>query len=121
LKLLLVKVNGHEVFEIGLDYEYFLPGWQHHLSFGVASEIEFLQNDEFYLGPLVSLYYFHTKVFYTTGIQTNFSGKAYWKNRLGFGYEFFLEEHFIVVPTIAVDRAEGEFHRAFSLGFAWEF
>lgn len=116
-----VKVGEHEIFEVGVDYEYFVPGWEHHLSFGVASEIEFLQKDEYYLGPLVSLYYFHTKAFYTSGIQTDFSGKSYWKNRVGLGYEFFVKEHVIIVPTIAVDRAEGEYHRAFNIGFAWEF
>lgn len=116
-----VRVKGHEVFEAGIDYEVFTPGFDHHLSFGVASEIEFLTHDEFYLGPMVSLYFFHTKLFYTSGVQTDFKNKTFWKNRLGLGYEYLAAEHLIFVPTIAVDRSEGEFHRAINLGIALEF
>ncbi len=116
-----IKIKEREVFEAGFDYEYFFPNADHHFSLGVASEIEFLSEDEYYLGPLFSLYYFHYKLFVTSGLQTNFSGKTFWKNRLGLGYEIFVTDSFILIPGISVDRSEGEYHRALTVGAAIEF
>jgi hypothetical protein len=111
------------VSEVGLDYEYFIPAMDHHLSIGLATEVEFLQDGTQYLiAPLVSLYYYHTKVFLASGLLTDFSHHNRWKTRVGVGYEFFLDAHdFIIVPTVAWDIVAEEQYPAIVIGIAREF
>lgn len=115
--------ESESVSEIGLDYEYFIPTMDHHLSIGLASEIEFLHSgSEYLIAPLVSFYYYHTKLFLASGLLTDFSSKNRWKTRFGVGYEFFLDGHnLIMVPTVAWDMIEGEQYPAIVLGVAREF
>lgn len=113
-----------KIYEIGLDYEYFLPSMDHHLSIGIASEIEFMQEGhEYFIAPLLSIYYYHTKLFLSSGLLTDFSLRNHWKTRVGVGYEFFLDGHkLIMVPTVAWDMVEGESqYPAIVLGIAREF
>ena len=115
--------ENESVPEIGLDYEYFLPTMDHHLSLGIATEVEFLHSGPEYLfAPLLSLYYYHAKLFMASGLLTDFSSKNRWKTRFGIGYEFFLDDHnFIIVPTVAWDIVEGEQYPAVVFGLAHEF
>lgn len=115
--------DDEAVYEVGLDYEYFIPSMDHHLSIGIASEVEFLNDGPEYLfAPLFSLYYYHMKVFISSGFITDFSNKSRWKSRFGFGYEFFIDKHdYIVVPTLAWDVIESEQYPVVVIGVAREF
>ena len=82
----LVLEEHEDVFELGIDFEHFISGTNHHFSNGLASEIEFKDHgSEYFFGPLISGYYHHFKLFLTTGVLTDFEGQNKWKNRIGFG------------------------------------
>lgn len=109
-----------EVFELGLDVEFFPTKFAHHLSLGLSAEVEFEENNEFYLGPLLSYYQNHYKVFTSAGLQGH---DHHWrlKTRLGVGKEFYLTEDLIFVPGAFVDFIDDETHYALNFGFAKEF
>ena len=116
-----IEIEKQQFLEVSIEYEYFIPSSNHHFSIGLSSEIEFKNRDEYFLGPMVSLYFFHMKLLYTSGLQTSFDGNNYWKNRIGLGYEYYIKEHIIIVPTIAADFIEGKTHRSLGIGLAKEF
>lgn len=109
-----------QFYELGLDYEYFPRKFDHHLSFGIATELEFEEENEFFVGPLVSIYYHLVKYFLTTGLQGH---DSYWrlKTRMGIGYEFYIKQNLILVPNLTADYIDQEIHPGISLGLAHEF
>jgi|GEM_PF-2608160 len=114
--------DSEDNLEVGIDFEKFVNGSRHHFSIGLATEIDFRELDEaYFLGPLLSAYYFHFKLFLTTGILTNFEEYNEWKTRMGLGYEIVWLEEWIIVPTLSIDSVENRLNLAASLGLAWEF
>ena len=110
------------VFEVGVDFERFIEGSNHHFSYGFAAEFEQTKYlSEYFVGPMISAYYFHFKIFLASGILTDFDGMNLWKSRLGIGYEFAWSSHWLVVPTVALDYVDSEFNPAIVLGLACEF
>jgi hypothetical protein len=108
----------HEQFlEIGLDFEYFPDQFSHRLSFGLASEIEFEKENEFYAGPLVSIYLSHVKVFLTSGLQGH---NSFWrlKTRGGIGYDFHLPNEYLIIPNLTLDFIDHEMHPGVNIGLA---
>jgi len=110
-------------FELGFDFETFIPGTDHHISLGLSSEIEFSDHERrrYFFGPLLSYYYRHFKIFLSSGMQTDFDEYEKWKSRIGLGYEVVWLKHWLVVPTIAMDHVEGKLYPAYSIGLACEF
>ena len=114
--------ESEDVFELGFDFESFIKETHHHFSIGVATEIEFKEEEtEYFLGPLLSAYFYHFKFFITSGILTNFQEEHEWKSRLGLGYEIVHLKDWILVPTFTLDYVDQEFDLGVSLGFAYEF
>lgn len=103
--------------EMGFDLEYFPSKEGTHFSFGVATEVEFEKENEFYAGPLLSLYLSHFKLFLTSGLQGH---ESYWrsKTRIGLGYDIILPEEYILIPNVTFDFIDRELHPGFSLGLA---
>lgn len=106
--------------ELGLDLEYFPERFSHQFSFGLASEIEFEKEKEFYSGPLLSLYLSQLKVFLTSGLQGH---DSYWrlKSRIGTGYDFHLPNEYLIIPNFTVDFIDHEVHPGVSVGVAKKF
>jgi hypothetical protein len=106
-----------QFFEAGFDLEYFLPGFHHRVSVGLASEIEFEDENEFYAGPLVSFYFHEFKAYLTSGLQGH---DSYWrvKSRLGAGYEIRLSNDYLLIPNATFDFIDQEIHPGVSLGVA---
>lgn len=115
-----IWTEDDQFLELGLDLEYFPSHFNHKISFGLASEIEFEKKNEFYTGPLLSIYLNQLKVFMTSGLQGH---NSYWrvKSRLGVGYDFHLPEDYILIPNFTVDFIDSEVHQGLSLGIAKEF
>ena len=110
------------VFELGFDFERFISGTHHHFSIGLATELVSTDSaNEYYLGPMLSAYYFHFKAFLTSGVLTDLNGHDEWKSRFGLGYEVIWTTHWIFVPTVAVDFHRSEFFPGVVLGLACEF
>ena len=114
------------MFELGIDFEKFVENTNHHLAIGLASEIVFEREGrferEYYLGPSISTYYHHFKLYFTTGILTDLRGENEWKSRVGVGHEFFFSKrNWLLVPSVALDFLDGKVNPALSLGFAREF
>lgn len=115
------KVKDHSYFELAFDYEYFIPGYNHHLSIGVATDLTFKSDILTYLGPLISYYSHHVKYFLTAG-PANQAGHNKFKYKGGIGYEFFPEwTEFIIIPTMAYAKIGSEEAYTLSLGCAHEF
>lgn len=112
--------EDEEIFEAGFDLEYFLPGYHHHLSIGFTTEIEFEDEDRFFFAPLISYYYHHFKFFLASGISTRFH-ESEWKNKLGIGYEYFVDKDWILIPSIAYDRVNEENGISVAIGIGHEF
>lgn len=106
--------------EMGLDLEYFPERYSHFFSFGLASEIEFEKDKEFYTGPLVSYYHSQKKIYITAGLQGH---DSYWrlKSRVGAGYDFHLSHAYMIIPNITVDFIDSETHPGLSVGVARKF
>lgn len=109
-----------KVLEFGFDFEYFVPGYHHHLSIGLATEVEFRSEDEFFFAPLISYYYHHFKFFLASGILTKFH-ESEWKTKFGIGHEFFLAPEWILIPSIAYDRINEENGFSIAVGIGHEF
>lgn len=106
--------------EMGLDLEYFPEQFSHRFSLGLATEIEFEKEKEFYAGPLLSVYLSQVKVFMTSGLQGHGS---YWrlKSRLGTGYDFHLPNEYLLIPNLTFDFIDDEIHPGVSVGVAKTF
>jgi hypothetical protein len=114
--------DSEDIFEIGIDFEKFLEGTNHHFSIGIATEVDFKNHkNDYYFGPLFSFYYIHTKTFFSTGVLTDFEGNNEWKSRLGLGYELVLANHLLVIPYIAIDYVNDEINPTAGIGIAYEF
>jgi len=114
--------DEEDVFEFGIDLERFIDGTHHHFSYGLATEAEFKdESTEYFFGPLISAYYFHFKVFITSGILTDFDGEDFWRTRVGAGYEFVWKRGWIIIPTFAFDYIDDEINPAIVFGLAHEF
>lgn len=106
--------------ELGFDYEYFVSGTEHHLSVGAATDVSFGESHtEFYLGPLVSGYYHHFKLFWTSGVSTANFVEAHERHRTGLGYEIF--DSVIYVPSLAYEKNGDKEGVVVMLGVAQEF
>lgn len=115
-----VWTPNEKFLEVGLDLEYFPERFSHRFSLGLASEIEFEKEKEFYTGFLLSLYLSQVKVFMTSGLQGH---ESYWraKTRLGAGYDFHLSNKYLLIPNFTVDFIDREVHPGVSLGLARNF
>lgn len=115
-----VWTPSEQFVETGLDLEYFPERFSHRLSLGLASEIEFEKEKEFYTGPLVSLYLSEVKIFMTAGLQGH---NSYWrlKSRTGIGYDFHLPNEYLIIPNLTFDFIDREIHPGASIGLAKKF
>lgn len=111
---------AEQFLEMGLDFEYFPEIFSDRLSLGLASEIEFEKEREFYAGPLLSLYLSQLKIFVTSGIQGH---DSYWrlKSRLGTGYDLHLSNEYMLIPNVTLDFIDREVHPGVSIGVAKKF
>lgn len=109
-----------QFYEMGLDLEYFPERFSNSFSFGLATEIEFEKEKEFYAGPLFSIYISKLKLFTTSGLQGH---NSYWrlKTRIGVGYDFHLPNEYLIIPNITADLIDRETHPGVSVGFAKKF
>ncbi|MEM7647145.1 MAG: hypothetical protein AAF203_09565 [Pseudomonadota bacterium] len=108
--------------DYGIEFETFLSGFHHHLAVGLVAEVETPDDDNIlYVGPLVSLYYEHFKVFVSGGWQSHFDHQLMAKLRLGLGYEYELGHHFYLIPSVAQDWVEQESFMATNIGLARTF
>lgn len=109
------------IYELGLDVERFIDGSAHHFSLGVSTDFEFQgPNRGYFFGPLVTAYFFHSKVFATTGLGIDIHHRKHWQTRVGGGYEFIFDD-FIVIPMIAYNFSEYSSSYVALLGLAHEF
>lgn len=107
-------------FTFGIDYEFF-PKEDHHYSIGVSMEAEFMQKTQYFFGPHIAWYFLgHNKIFYSTGIGWE-KETSFCKNRLGYGYEVIFKNHFVMVPSITLERTPHGTHSVLSVGFGFEF
>lgn len=117
----IVFEENEDVYEIGFDFEYFLPKSRHHFSIGLATEIQVKEHMQYYIGPLFSAYYYHTKLFISAGLLTDFDGENLFRSRLGLGYEFIFANHNIIIPTVTIDVDHEEVSWGILIGLAHEF
>ena len=114
--------SSEGVFEVGVDFERFVKGTDHHFSLGFSTELSFNEwGKGYFFGPLLGAYYLHFKMFIASGVLTDFESHSLWKTRVGAGYEIILYKSWIFVPTIAVDFLDGHLNPTMALGVACEF
>lgn len=123
----LIELTGGKIWQengpfnkVGEHWEYFPENFDHHLSFGLASEMEFEERKEFYGGPELSLHFDHVKYFVSAGFQgddTNWRMKT----RTGVGYEFHIQDDLILVPNLTANYFNEELHPGLSLGLTQVF
>ena len=113
--------SDENIFTLGFDYEFFFSYYEHHFSFGLSLDNEFADiGNEFFLGPMASLYPgHHLKVFSAVG-PLYIKGTAHFLYRVGLGYEF-LFHPWLIIPNMSLDFVVGEMHVVSSLGLGYEF
>ena len=105
---------------LGLDLEYFVPGTEHHFSVGLSTDVEFTKSfTQYFVGPLVSGYYRHFKVFWTSGVVSENFNRNLRKHRLGLGYEIIGD--LIYVPSVSYDKVGNHEGISIIFGVAHEF
>ena len=118
-----VDEEGEIIEALGVDFEYFIPGTHHHLAIGVATDYTFGgPENTFSIGPLISGYYKHIKLSFSSSAITDFEGGSDWKSRLLLGYEFVLQKKgFILVPALFTETISSHENYGATLGIAKEF
>lgn len=124
LELTMGVVNEGEeaVFEVGVEVERFLDPLAHHCALGFVFETSLENGRELYYTALsASAYYYHYKIYLSSGLFSDFDKVDEWKTRMGFGKEFFLRRDFILVPAFTLDYIGRDVNPGFSMGLAHEF
>lgn len=112
--------EGQKEFELGIDYEFF-PKQDHSYSIGFSFDDEWLDEHEYYFGPHIAFYFKgHNKVFFSSGIDWSKHGER-WKNRVGLGHEFIMQNHFVIVPSVMLDHTADYTKTVIAVGFGIEF
>lgn len=88
------------VSEYGFDLECFLDESNHSYSIGFATEFE---KNNYYIAPLFSFYEDHFKYFFSIGALVESHTTSYAKLKFGIGYEVFMQDQWIFIPSFNVD------------------